>query len=143
MALFQRKGIDIHSLFAAQILYHPSKSGSEFTISAWLSSNWMSSCILTRWLTIPVSVSYFHVSFMAKKFINNHVQLLFQQSMISSIQLLFEAASFSLIEHLSAKNSLPQHSFYLTCGRFTHQFSIHLEIIPCIRFKRESSFYFS
>src|SRR6218665_3127908 len=33
-------GIAFHSLFVAQTLYLPSKSGLKLTISSWLSNNW-------------------------------------------------------------------------------------------------------
>src|SRR6218665_2339740 len=65
ISLPPRNGIDFHSLFVAQTLYLPSKSGSEITISSRLSRNWKVNWIFIGWLTIRASDSHFDVTLCA------------------------------------------------------------------------------
>jgi len=64
MSLPPRNGNDCHALglFAAQILYHPSKGSSKLAISPWLSRNRKAKVIVTWWLIVRASDSHFGVT---------------------------------------------------------------------------------
>src|SRR6218665_1584290 len=58
ISLPQENGIDFHSLFVAQTLYLPSKSGLKLTISSWFSRNWK-----VNWNSPAIVANYLRLRF--------------------------------------------------------------------------------